>query len=216
MLNQKRSFTVKLYGGENLLEVAAIQPIGSKGFLLEFLDSRGKPARVKIAAQGPVGEVEPKPNKLAVRDAVYNASFEVGVGIPTGWIHGPTEPHRGLNIALTSAAGGSGKQSLRIECAVAARGGLIQRVVVEPGKKYRLSASIRTEGFSGKTFVSLFSNEMHQQLGKTEPLMKADSTWKRYQATWFAGVTRVIYVACYVNGSAGTVYFDDVHLEEVR
>ena len=206
---------MQLYKGENLLEVAVNQPPGSKGFLLEFLNAQGKPSNLKIAADGPSGELKPPVFRLGRRNAVYNSGFEDSTA-PIGWINGPTEPLRGIAATVDGNAGGSGSQVLRLDVRAAARGGLIQRVVVEPGKKYRLSGLIRNEAFVGESYISLFPNEFHQPITKTTPMRDRNTQWKRQEAIWFSGTTRVIYVACYAKATSGKVYFDDVKLELVR
>ena len=110
-----------------------------------------------------------------------------------------------------------GRRCLRVSLSGSARGGLIQRIVVEPGKKYELSVAIRTEGLAGEAYVTFFAGDINDdQAGKTAPVRSANSKWTAYTAKWFPGTTRVVYVACYVKGTSGQVSFDAVTLREVR
>ncbi len=217
MLNQKRASFVHLYEGENMVEVAATQPPGSRGFLVELLDEKGEPIRIALDDDPPDGcECSKKISNLEPRNAVMNESFELGAEFPTAWLAGPIQPASGIEIALDPLEKTEGTRSLRLRLATAANGGVIQRVVVEPGKKYRLGASLRTEGLDGETFVGFFTDDVNTHYGKTEPIREALTAWSRYEANWFAGTTRVIYLVCYLRGKSGTVWFDDIVLDEAK
>ncbi|MEE8141918.1 MAG: hypothetical protein V3T77_02345, partial [Planctomycetota bacterium] len=150
MLNQKRSFRVNLYKGENLLEVAVNQPHHSKGFLLEFITPEGKPLPLGFADDGPPGEkLSIKLQKLKGRNPIYNSSFELGEKFPTAWNRGANEGP--IKISLGSSF--SDGHSLRFDLQGPARGGVIQRVVVKPDKRYRLTAKVRTQQLAGEVYV---------------------------------------------------------------
>lgn len=218
MLNQKRSFTVPLYKGENQLEVAVVQYPGSKGFFLEWITPDGKPLPMKVINDGPPGvKATGKPQRLAARNPIYNGSFEQGGSFPTAWVEGPTEPPRALQMELIEGGAVHGRRHLRITLARPGRGAVIQRFVTEPGKKYRLQAALRTSRFRGEAYVAFFTDDLHDgQRGKTKPLKLAQSKWQSFEADWFAGTGRVTYVACYVKGTSGQVDFDALELVEVR
>ncbi|MCI0652308.1 MAG: hypothetical protein L0Z55_10540, partial [Planctomycetes bacterium] len=216
MLNQKRGFHVKLYAGENFLEVAANQPPGSRGFLLEFLTVEGKALPLAFVDEGPEGEdQEKKVARLKTRNPVLNHSFELGETFATAWVHGPVEPWGGFDVAFDKAEKVAGDRSLRIRLKTAARGGVIQRIVLEPGKRYEMSALMRTENLDGEAFVSFFTGDVHVQFGKTPPLREPNSPWARYEMSWFPGESRVAYIACYVHGKSGTVWFDQIEMKEI-
>ena len=122
----------------------------------------------------------------------------------------------GMEISFDTSARTSGDRSLRLDLPGPARGGVIQRIVVEPDKRYLLSARIQTQGLAGEAFVSFFTGEIHEEQGKTQPLRAENSPWKRFEAKWFSGTSRVVYVACYLEGTRGTVWFDDIELKELK
>lgn len=215
MLNQKRPFTANLFKGVNYLEVAVNQPRGSKGFLVEFITEEGKPLPLRVRDDGPPGEdLSRDIVRLGTRNPVYNGSFDGGGRTPTGWTVGAVEGP--MNIAADNSRRLSGERSLRIDVNGSSRGGLIQRVVVEPGKKYRLSGSMSCENLDGEAYISLFTGDINGNLGRTDPLRARNSNWKTFSTEWFPGTSRVVYVACYAKASTGTVWFDDVELKEVR
>jgi hypothetical protein len=92
---------------------------------------------------------------------------------------------------------------------------MIQRVFLPAERTYRLRARVRTEGFEGEAFVGLFTGELGSWTGRTEPEKRAETAWKQLTATWSPGPSRVVYVACYVKGTRGRVWFDDIQLELV-
>lgn len=218
MLNQKRPFTVPLYRGENQIEVAVSQPPGSRGFFLEWITPEGKPFPLRLIPDGPPGSASnTKPERLRVRNPIYNGSFELGSKLPVAWVQGATEPRDSLAIALDDKHKAQGNRSLSLKIRAATRGALIQRVVVEPGKKYRLRAALRSENFDGEAYVAFFTGDLHDgQAGQTDPHRLAQSSWRAYEAEWYSGTSRVVYVACYVKGRRGVVGFDALELQEVR
>ncbi|MFQ5654893.1 MAG: hypothetical protein ACE5GW_09205, partial [Planctomycetota bacterium] len=109
----------------------------------------------------------------------------------------------------------SGKGSLRLELERPARGAVIQRVAVPSDRRYRLTAKVRTEELKGEAYVSFFTGDVHSAQGKTEPVRLPSSRWRSYEARWFSGTSRVVYIACYLKGESGTVWFDDVELVEI-
>ncbi|MGE3164819.1 MAG: hypothetical protein AB7O52_07930 [Planctomycetota bacterium] len=218
MLDQKRPFTIPLYRGENQIEVSVSQPPGSKGFFVEWLDGDGKPVPLRLLPEGPPGAAEGvKPTRLRARNPIYNGSFEQASKLPTAWVEGASEPAGALAIRIDTKNKVQGEQSIAIDLRGAGRGGLIQRIVVEPGQKYRLRAALRTENFDGEAYVAFFTGDLHDgQRGKTEPLRLVNSPWRLCETQWLPGNTHVVYVACYVKGTRGTVGFDGLELVEVR
>ena len=226
MLEGDRSYRMRLPAGDQTVEIAARQLPGTQGFRFRWVDFKGKPLRLALDDKGPDGRSASKRgSRLEFAPPLVNGSFELvteGSDTPAeldGWLLGPVEPGAdALSIAIDSDAT-KGSRSLRVSTDQRARGGVIQRILVEPGKKYKLSASIRTENFEGETFVSLFNNDVHTQFGKTEPITDS-RPWGRYEAIYRSGITRVMYLACYVrstrDGPTGTVWFDDIRLEVTK
>ncbi len=133
------------------------------------------------------------------------------------WIEGATEPRKALAISLDGEQKAHGKQSLKLQLNRDGRGGLIQRIAVDPGKKYRLTAALATRDLVGEAYVGFFTDDIHTGVrGRTEPSRLAHSGWKAYRADWFSGTSRVIYVVCYLKGKSGSAWFDGLRLEEVR
>lgn len=218
MLDQKRPFTVPLYRGENQIEIAVSQPPGSKGFFIEWLSPDGKPFPIRLLPEGPSGVVEgAKPTRLRPRNPIYNGSFEQATKLPTAWVEGASEPAGALVPRIDTKNKAQGDRSLAIDLRAAGRGGVIQRIVVDPGKKYKLRAALRTENFDGEAYVAFFTGDIHDgQRAKTEPLRVPTTPWRLLETPWLPGNTHVVYVACYVKGTRGTVGFDALELVEAR
>ncbi|MFN0059478.1 MAG: hypothetical protein ACKVX7_13560 [Planctomycetota bacterium] len=215
MLNQKRPYTAHLFRGENHIEVGVIQPPGARGFTFEFITPAGKPYPLELCADAPVEEgAIAKTKKLKPNGPIFNGSFELGGATPTAWIPGPIEG--ALKFALDDGEKVEGKRSLRATVESSARGGTIQRITVEPGKRYLIRAAMRSKDFAGQAYVSFFSGDVHAAQARTTPLETANSPWQRFEYKWFSGASRCVYVACYVTGSRGTVWFDTLEMVETK
>ncbi len=215
MLNQKRPLPVYLPKGENFIEVAVNQPPGSRGFVLALATPAGKPLRVGLEDDAPPGEdsASAKPFLVATRP-VLGGSFEDGW--KKAWIEGATTPQGSLRITTDDKTSAVGDTSLRIELVGSGSGAIIQRVFIPPGETYTLTAALRTEDFKGEAFVGLFTGELGGWFTRTEPLRKPNQPWKAFKSNWSPGTSRVVYVACYVKGNGGTVWFDGVQLEKIK
>ncbi len=212
MLNQKRPFPVIFPKGESFIEVAVNQPPGSRGFVLALATPEGKPLHLGLIDEPPPGEdvSSGKPLKFTTKP-VLSGSFEAGW--QPGWIEGATEPRGSLRFEVAEKSPAIGEKSLRVEVLRAGSGAIIQRIFLPPGKSYRLQAAMRTEDFAGEAFVGLFTGELGGWLGRTEPLRKPNTPWKPYTFRWSPGPSRVVYVACFVKGTRGEVWFDGIQLE---
>ena len=125
-------------------------------------------------------------------------------------------PSGALVMQPDSGQPASGNQCLRIEVRAPGHGGLIQRIAVTPRRAYKLSSRLRTSGFKGKAYACVFTRDLRRnQLGRTEPITESTGSWTRVDGIWRSGDRRVVYAACYVEGTRGTVWFDDVRLTEV-
>ena len=216
ILNRTQLVPVPVYKGDNYLEVAVRQPPGTKGFLVGFVSSKGKPLALKLSDDSPPGEddVDDEIVSLRHRDPVYNGSFETGGDPPTAWVRGANEGD--LRVAIEGRTAAKGSRSVRLELRGAGRGGLIQRLVVEPNTEYRLTAALRAQRLQGEAYVSLFRGDIHNKLVNTNPITKGTVGWDRLDLTWVSRKTRTVYVACYVKGTRGTVWFDEVHMSKKR
>jgi hypothetical protein len=212
MLDKKKAFPVLLLAGENTIEVDASQPPGARGFILGLCGPDGRPIQVSMKKEGPESDAEPaEPKTVKPVGPVLNGGFEEGAGAGlAAWINGPIEG--GLKPAADDAAPASGKRCLRIDVASSGAGGVIQRVVVEPGASYRVRAKIRAERLDGEAYVSLFTGDINAPITKTDVLKPAPGRWTEIDGRFAAQKRRCVYVCCYVKAKDGTVWFDDVEL----
>jgi pSer/pThr/pTyr-binding forkhead associated (FHA) protein len=209
MLDQKRPFPVFLPQGENFIEVAIAQSPGSRGFVLALADPEGDPLRIGILDDGPPGETHSDAEAIEVADQVLlSGSFEEGIG--PAWIEGATEPSGSLGFVLDTQEKVDGESSMRVDIRTPGAGAMIQRVFIPPGRLYDLRGAIRTEGFQGEAFIGLFTGELGGWKGRTEPVRKANLPWSPIALRWSPGPSRVVYVALYVKGTQGSVWFDGV------
>ncbi len=214
MLDKKRAFPVLLMAGENVVEVDALQPPGSKGFILGFCGQDGRPLAVKLRLEGPDLEAPPADEKKLKPEApVGNGGFEDGASFPAGWIVGPGEPQGGVVPALDAENPAGGARSLRMTVNRPGTGAFMQRVVLEPGAVYKIKARLRADAkFDGDAFVSLFVGEVNSPITRTEPVKQIGPRWIEVQGRFAAAKRRVVYVCCFVKAKAGVVWFDDVEL----
>jgi len=212
MLDQKRPLPVVLPRGESFIEVAANQSPGSRGFTLALATPEGEPLRLALVDDPPPGEEASKARAKKVETPPLLVGDFDSAWRP-GWVEGATEPPGALRFAIDGESPAAGKGSLRVELLAPASGAIIQRAMVAPGVTYRLRAAMRAEDFEGEAFVGLFTGELGGVwFARTEPLRKS-ATWRALSAPWSPGSSRVVYVACFVKGTRGRVWFDDVQLE---
>ncbi len=214
MLDRKRAFPVLLLAGENTIEVDALQPPGARGFLLGLAGPDGRPIAARLRPEGPEGEdLAPEPKALKPVGPVLDPGFEEGAGQSFGpWTAGPIEG--GLRAAIDDLEFAGGRRSLRIEAVRPGAGGIIQRVVVEPGAVYRVRAKIKTEKLDGEAYVSLFTGDIGNTISRTEPLRGPGlpPRWVEAGGRFASQKRRSVYVCCWVKAKSGTVWFDDVEL----
>ena len=87
--------------------------------------------------------------------------------------------------------------------------------MVTPGKKYRVTALLKSEGFSGEALIGFFTGRLGSWNGRSKPLRR-DTDWTRISFDWSPGPSRTTYIACYLKGQTGTVWFDQIEMKEIR
>jgi hypothetical protein len=216
MLDKKRAFPVLMLGGENIVEIDALQVLGSKGFILGFCMTDGRDARplpLKLRLEGPDPGEEVDEKKLKPMGPVSNSGFEDGGAWPAGWIPGPGEPGGAVVPTLDGENTGGGAKSLRMTVLKAGTGAVMQRVVVEPGAVYAVRAKIRSDKeFDGDAYVKFFVGDANTQLTRTEPMKQIGPRWLELQGKFAAQKRRVVYVCVYVKATKGVVWLDDIQM----
>jgi hypothetical protein len=214
MLNQKKPFPIQLLQGENIIEVAATQLVGTRGFRLELMTPEGKPVPMGILDEGPDGEeLSEEVVRIETHQPLVNGDFDAE-GMLDGWITGEIDPGGSIRFTADSEHLVTGIRALRAEIHEPGAGGIIQRIVVTPGKKYRVTALIKAADFKGEALVGFFTGRIGSWNSRSKPLRR-DTDWVQISFDWMPGTSRTTYIACYLKGQSGTVWFDQIVLEEI-
>lgn len=214
MLNQKKPFPIQLLQGENIIEVAATQLVGTRGFRLELMTPEGKPVPMGILDEGPDGEdLSEEVVRIETHQPLVNGDFDAE-GMLDGWITGEIDPGGSIRFTADSEHLVTGIRALRAEIHEPGAGGIIQRIVVTPGKKYRVTALIKAADFKGEALVGFFTGRIGSWNSRSKPLRR-DTDWIQISFDWMPGTSRTTYIACYLKGQSGTVWFDQILLEEI-
>ena len=214
MLNQKKPFPIQLLQGENIIEVAATQLVGTRGFRLELMTPEGKPVPMGILDEGPDGEdLSEEVVRIETHQPLVNGDFDAE-GMLDGWITGEIDPGGSIRFTAESEHLVTGIRALRAEIHEPGAGGIIQRIVVTPGKKYRVTALIKAADFKGEALVGFFTGRIGSWNSRSKPLRR-DTDWIQISFDWMPGTSRTTYIACYLKGQSGTVWFDQILLEEI-
>ncbi|HIO66039.1 MAG TPA: hypothetical protein EYN40_05020 [Planctomycetes bacterium] len=214
MLNQKKPFPIQLLKGENIIEVAATQLVGTRGFRLELMTPEGKPVPVGILDEGPAGEdLSEEVVRIETHQPLVNGDFDAE-GMLDGWIRGEIDPGGSIRFTAEAEHLVTGTRALRAEIREPGAGGIIQRIVVTPGKKYRVTALIKAADFKGEALVGFFTGRIGSWNSRSKPLRR-DTDWIQISFDWMPGTSRTTYIACYLKGQSGTVWFDQILLEEI-
>ena len=144
---------------------------------------------------------------------LLNGDFEAPEYLD-GWINGEVDPVGSIQFRPETEVIGTGTCALRAEVREPGAGGIIQRIVVTPGKKYEISAIMRSEGFRGEAHLGFFTGRLGSWTGRSKPL-RTDSDWRRVKFEWSPGQSRTTYLACFVQGLEGTVWFDEIEFKEL-
>ncbi|MDE0959249.1 MAG: FHA domain-containing protein [Planctomycetota bacterium] len=214
MLNQKKPFPIQLFRGENIIEVAVSQMVGTRGFRLELMTAEGDPVPVGILDEGPQGEQLSE--EIVRNDAhqpLINGDFEAEK-LLDGWIPGEVDPGGSIRFEGEAENLVEGTQALKAIIRTPGAGGIIQRIVVTPGKKYRVTALVKASQFEGEALIGFFTGRLGSWSSRSAPLRR-DTEWTRIKFDWMPGTSRTTYIACFVKGISGTVWFDKISLEEI-
>ncbi len=215
MLNNKKPFPVRLLAGENIIEVAVTQLVGTRGFRLELMSAEGTPIPVGVLDEGPDGEdLSEEISRIEAHQPLINGSFEAE-GYLDGWIRGEIDPGGSIRFVRETENLVADSSALKAELREPGAGGIIQRIVVTPGKKYRVTALIKAEGFQGEALVGFFTGRLGSWNSRSKPLRR-DTAWTRISFDWSPGTSRTTYIACYLKGQTGTVWFDQIEMKEIR
>ncbi|MEC9476178.1 MAG: FHA domain-containing protein [Planctomycetota bacterium] len=215
MLNNKKPFPVKLLAGENIIEVAVTQPVGTRGFRLELMSPNGTPIPTGVLDEGPEGEdLSEGISRIETHQPLINGSFEAE-GFLDGWITGEIDPGGSIRFTQETENLVNDTSALRAEVRTPGTGGIIQRIVVTPGMKYKVSALVKAEGLQGEALVGFFTGRLGSWSSRSKPLRR-DTDWTRITFDWSPGTSRTTYIACYLKGQSGTVWFDQIELKETR
>jgi hypothetical protein len=214
MLNQKKPFPIQLFRGENIIEVAVTQMVGTRGLRLELMTAEGDPVPVGILDEGPQGEdLTQEVVRYDAHQPLINGDFEAKK-LLDGWIPGEVDP--GGSVVFDGETEGlvEGTRALRAKIIQPGAGGTIQRIVVTPGKKYRVTALVKASQFEGEALIGFFTGRLGSWSSRSAPLRR-DTEWTRIKFDWMPGTSRTTYIACFVKGQSGTVWFDNISLEEI-
>jgi hypothetical protein len=215
MLNNKKPFPVQLLAGENIIEVAATQIVGTRGFRLELMTPDGTPVAMGVLDEGPEGEeLSDEIVRIDTHQSLINGSFEAA-GYLDGWITGEIDPGGSIRFGQDTENLVSGASALKADIREPGAGGIIQRIVVTPGKKYRVTALLKAEGFQGEALIGFFTGRIGSWSSRSKPIRR-DTNWTRISFDWSPGTSRTTYIACYLKGQTGTVWFDQIELKEIR
>jgi tetratricopeptide (TPR) repeat protein len=165
------------------------------------------------------GEKEIYRQSRAVGDAglLKNPGFEEGL---EGWTRNYDDPRR--QVTLDATVKREGSQALRVNSPQPSDTVFYQEVKLEPGRWYRLTGWVRTRGLISHG-SSTYGTFAVQQSGGVNlvargPNHGGDTEWTETAVTFQApagGLTRIcVCFACFGTGT-GTVWFDDLNLEEM-
>lgn len=214
MLNQKKPFPVTLLKGENVIEISATQLVGTRGFRVELMTPDGTPVPMGVLDEGPPGEeLLDEVVRIENHEPLLNGDFEAE-GYMDGWIRGEVDPGGSIRFEAEKEDIGTGTCAMRATLREAGAGGIIQRIVVTPGKRYEVSGILKSEGFKGEALIGFFTGRIGSWSGRSKPL-RGDSDWRRVKFEWSPGQSRTTYLACYIKGLEGTVWFDEIQFKEL-
>ena len=159
---------------------------------------------------------------------VSNGSFESDIGRPgTQLFRWEVTPVEGAQTAIDARAASAGRRSLRIAFIASAQvdfSHVSQVVAVEPGARYRLAFSFKTEELrSAATLAVLVTDAGSPEvlLIKSVPAPVGTNNWQQASLEFAAGpkteavLIRIVRAGC-AEGACpiyGKIWYDDFHLE---
>ena len=144
-----------------------------------------------------------------------NPSFEDGDDTPEGW---ERRHYSGRATASwDDSVAHTGSRSLRIESDGGADSSWFSNLRVEPGKRYRLSAWVKTQGLRG-AMGALLNIHGTSPDGEVTAAVSGDSDWTEIELIFDSGSRRSISVNTLFGGwgwARGVAWWDDIQLAEV-
>lgn len=146
-----------------------------------------------------------------------NGSFEEGPSdAPSGWFVRTTG---GVTIIADNAVSRNGRRSLRVTDATPDDKGTVsfwQSVVVAPWRQYHLSLWVKTQGFSAVTALQPWIvDDSGRPLNYSQWTLPSDADWTLLHAVFNSQANRRISVRLSVQQPRGTLWLDNVQLQEV-
>jgi tetratricopeptide (TPR) repeat protein len=159
---------------------------------------------------------------------VANGGFELDIGPPTTQLfRWDVLPAAGAQTAIDARAASAGRRSLRVafNASTQAEFSHVSQVVpVEPGARYRLTFSFKTEELQSVATLAVTVTDTAPpvtSLAASAPAPAGTSDWRQVSLDFAAGpkteavVIRVVRAAC-AEGACpiyGKIWYDDFHLE---
>lgn len=198
-----------------------------QGLLTELFNAKKFPEAYEVWSSGLKGDN--RGGESEARTSIVDSSFEgqIRVGAPPGFGWRIERDQRTVAVSLNLRQPHSGVRSLLIEWngdpqhSIPA---ISQLILVEPGKRYRLSLWARTEELvtagSPIVTVSSFTADVERLNAQSAPMVQATNEWRQYSLEFETGVnTQAIIVAVRRETCAsdpcpifGRIWFDDFEL----
>jgi hypothetical protein len=152
---------------------------------------------------------------------VANAGFEEGGGSPANW----DANNRKLQISVDADRPHTGARSLRLHADKSARGNLYQVVKgIQPGLTYEVRAWVRSAGLTnaksaGNVIDAIFRDESGADMTMfgVQDAQVSSAEWHEVVGRGVAPAKSAgVRVRLFLNDSAGTIWFDDVSIKEIK
>jgi hypothetical protein len=158
-----------------------------------------------------------KPNN----EAGLNGSFEITEsGYPVNWAFFPNpESDDIVQIAVDTTKAQEGKQSLKLATNQSEKtvGFRSRRVAVQPGKTYTISFAVQNDGCALKVrrIVQDASGTDNRRSEIIVDTSSPTNDWKTFEETLVVSDGEAKVVLVFLVEGSGTLWFDDVQVEEV-
>lgn len=156
---------------------------------------------------------------LSAENLVKNSDFSAPKGAHYNqygaWTHHYKLPV-GIKISYDTEAFVSKPQSIRID-SEGATIGIRQNIKLEIGKKYKISFQMKTKEVTGEKYGAVLNICDGANRWFPTKWVLGTTPWTKYEGTFTAGKNAAkAYISLYIYGCSGTVWFDNVTLEEVK